>query len=85
MHPHTDQHTREEKTIKLNKPTLWANVLGYFSRANAYSCPFDTERRGRFAPTSVPDSNVHLILLSLLVRIQVRGDTAGSSPLPFPH
>ena len=30
-------YTREERTIKLSKGTLWANVLGIFSRAPAHS------------------------------------------------
>ena len=53
---YTRTHKREITNI-LNNGAQWAIFLGIFSRVPAHSWPFDTERRRRFAPTSVPHYN----------------------------
>ena len=46
----THQYTREERTIILKKPTLWANVLGFYSQALEHRRPWNNgetlSRRG---------------------------------------
>ena len=53
-HQYTPTHTREKIPTSLDIGTLWANVLGNFSRAPAHRQPLDTERLRRFAPISAP-------------------------------
>ena len=52
-HQHTNTPTSTIRIIKLNNPTLWANVLGIFSLAPAGRRSLDTES-GRRSLRSLP-------------------------------
>ena len=77
-------HTREERTTILNNGALWADVLGFSSQVPAPSWPWDTERRSRFAPTSVPHYTIRLCLgIRLALPFPVAQRTTGTTFTTF--